>query len=132
MYRNKFCWLHASARMPRPANPYAQGSQRNLRKARTSSHKSQENLSAIRRVFPGVEPLVPRCRTPCSSVPEKHPVQKVFGMGGWQDCWQLVSCHHCFCFWHKVTDDRSCRKYVAYRRLTLIFVIGIIKVWRQE
>ena len=32
-------------------------------------------------VLPGAEPLAPRCRTLCSSVPEKCLVQKAFGVG---------------------------------------------------
>ena len=53
------------------------------------------NLQAIRGLvflrhqgkaeFPGAEGGVPRCRAPCSPVPEKCPVQKAFGMGRGQN-----------------------------------------------
>lgn len=44
-------------------------------------------------VFPGAEPLASRCRAPCSPVPEKHPVQKVFGMGSSNQRQYLLRLH---------------------------------------
>ena len=39
------------------------------------------HASVTKAVFLGAEPCAPRCRTLCSPVPEKCPVQKAFGMG---------------------------------------------------